>query len=48
VKIGVANLEALQLGINNGELLVQEERLLLFGQRFVNVRSDLRAHFGYG
>ena len=36
MKIGVANLEALQLGIDSGALLAQEERLLLFGQRFVN------------
>ena len=36
MKIGVASLEALQLRINSGALLAQEERLLLFGQRFVN------------
>ena len=29
--IRVGNLEALQLGINTNELLVQEEHLLLFG-----------------
>jgi hypothetical protein len=32
VKIGVAIFEALQLGINSGELLAQEERLLLLRQ----------------
>jgi hypothetical protein len=45
VKIQVANVEALKLGINSGELLVQEEGLLLLGQRFINGRGDLRADF---
>jgi len=48
VKIRVANLEALQLGIDSGELVAQEEGLLLLGQRFVNSRGDLRANFSYG
>ncbi len=48
VQIGVAELEPLQLGINYGELLAQEERLLLLRKRFVNGRSDLRADFIYG
>jgi len=48
VKIGVAKFEALQPGINNGELLAQEKRLLLLGQRFVNGRGNLRANFAYG
>jgi len=48
VKTGVANFEAPRLGINNSELLVQEERLLLLGQRFINGRGNLRADFNYG
>jgi hypothetical protein len=35
MKIGLANLEALQLGRNSGALLAQENRLLMLGQRFV-------------
>ena len=48
VKIGVANFEALQLGIDSSQLLTQEECLLLLGQRLVNGRGDLRANFSYG
>jgi len=48
MKIGVSNFEALHPGINSGELLAQEERLLLLGQRFVNGRGNLRANFAYG
>ena len=48
VKIGVANFEALQLGIDSGELVAQEEGLLLLRQRFVNGRGDLRSNFSYG
>ena len=45
VKIQVANVEAPKLDINSCELLVQEEGLLLLGQRFINGRGDLRADF---
>jgi len=48
VKIGVANFEALQLGMNSSQLLTQEERLLLLGQRSVNGHGDLRDNFIYG
>ena len=47
VKFGVGNLEVLQLGINSGELLAKEVRLLC-GQRLVNGHGDLRADFSRG
>ena len=48
MEIGISRLETLQLGIDGGELLTQEESLLLFGERLVDGGSDLGADFDNG
>jgi len=48
VKIGAANFEELQLGINSSELVAEEARHLMLGQRFVNSRGDFLIDFSCG
>jgi len=43
----VGSLEQMQLALDGGELLTEEE-LLLFRQTFVNGSVNLLGHFGYG
>jgi hypothetical protein len=48
VQVGTARLEALQLGVDDRELLAQKKRLLLLREGLVYGRSDLCANFSNG
>jgi hypothetical protein len=48
VQVGICWLEALQLGVDGGELLSQKKSLLLLREGLVYSRSNLRADFGNG
>jgi hypothetical protein len=48
VQVGIGRFEALQLGVDDRELLSQKKGLLLLREGFVHSRSDLRANLGNG